>query len=77
MGIQSYNRLNGGYGHLVVQHQGKGYSSILADVADLFNIRRIKANDIILKPKLLGIEQKVRPWVSEETNPKKGTAKTK
>jgi len=47
------------------------------DVTDLFNIRRIKANDIILKPKLLGIEQKVRPWVTEETNPRKGTVKTK
>ena len=42
------------------------------DVADLFNVRRIRANDIILKPKLLGIEQKVRPWVAEETDPKPG-----
>ena len=47
------------------------------DVADLFNIRRIPANDIVLKPKLLGIEQKVRAWVTEETNPKDCTNKTK
>ena len=47
------------------------------DVADLFSVRRIPANDIVLKPKLLGIEQKVRPWVTEETDPKARTNKTK
>lgn len=47
------------------------------EVTDLFNIRRIKANDIVLKPKLLGIEQKVRPWVTEETKPKTNTGKMK
>ena len=47
------------------------------DVADLFNIRRIPANDVVLKPKLLGIEQKVRPWVTGETDPKTGTNKTR
>ena len=29
------------------------------EFADLFNIKRIPANEIILKPSLLGIEQKV------------------
>ena len=47
------------------------------EVADLFNIRKIPANDIILKPKLLGIEQKVKPWVTEETIPKTLSNKTK
>lgn len=47
------------------------------DVADLFNIQRINANDIILKPKLLGIEQKVRPWVTGETGTKINADKTK
>lgn len=39
------------------------------EFADLFNIKRIPANDIILKPSLLGIEQKVRPEITEATNP--------
>ena len=47
------------------------------DVADLFNIRRIPANDIVLKPELLGIEQKVRSWVTDETNPGKALNMTK
>lgn len=47
------------------------------DVADLFGIRRIPANDIVLKPGLLGIEQKVRPWVTEETNTRKALNITK
>lgn len=46
------------------------------DVADLFNIRRIPANDIVLKPKLLGIEQKVRPWVTGETSQDSASKKT-
>ena len=35
------------------------------EIAELFGIKRIPANEIVLKPKLLGIEQKVRPWVNE------------
>ena len=46
------------------------------DVADLFNIRRVPANDIVLKPKLLGIEQKVRPWVTGETSQDAASKKT-
>ena len=46
-------------------------------VANLFDIRRIPANDIVLKPKLLGIEQKVRPWVTTGTDPKARTNKAK
>lgn len=38
--------------------------------ADLFNIRRIPANDVVLKPSLLGIEQKVRPEMLKATDPK-------
>ena len=40
------------------------------EVADLLNIRKIPANDVVLKPKLLGIEQKVKNWVLEESEPK-------
>lgn len=40
------------------------------EFADLFNIRRIPANDVILKPSLLGIEQKVRPEMLKATDPK-------
>ena len=40
------------------------------EFADLFNIRRIPANDIVLKPSLLGIEQKVRPEIIKATDPK-------
>jgi IS30 family transposase len=40
------------------------------EFADLFNIRRIPANDIVLKPSLLGIKQKVRPEITKATNPK-------
>ena len=47
------------------------------DVADLFNIRRIPANEIVLKPKLLGLEQRVKPWVTEETDPMKSVGKVK
>jgi len=39
------------------------------EVADLFNVRKIPANDIVLKPKLLGLEQQVRPSITEETEP--------
>ena len=41
-----------------------------AEFADLFNIGRIPANDIVLRPSLLGIEQKVRPEIIKATNPK-------
>ena len=47
------------------------------DVADLFNIRRIPANEIVLKPKLLGLEQRVKPWVTGETDPMKSVGKVK
>ena len=47
------------------------------EVADLFNIRKIPANEIVLKPKLLGLEQKVRPWVSIETDPGRNTVTTR
>ncbi|MBO6167739.1 MAG: hypothetical protein J6P13_05250, partial [Kiritimatiellae bacterium] len=40
------------------------------EFADLFNIRRIPANDIVLKPSLLGIKQKVRPEIIRATDPK-------
>ena len=40
------------------------------EFADLFNIRRIPANDVVLKPSFLGIEQKVRPEIIKVTNPK-------
>ena len=40
------------------------------EFAELFNIRRIPANDVILKPSLLGIEQKVRPEITRATDPK-------
>ena len=40
------------------------------EFADLFNIKRIPANDIVLKPSLLGIEQKVRPEIIKATDPK-------
>lgn len=40
------------------------------EFADLFNIRRIPANDVVLKPSLLGIEQKVRPEILKATDPK-------
>ena len=43
------------------------------EFADLFNIRRIPANDVVLKPSLLGIEQKVRPEIIKATNPKNNT----
>lgn len=47
------------------------------EVADLFNIRKIPANEIILKPKLLGLEQKVRPQVSAETDPGRNPVTTR
>jgi len=37
------------------------------EFADLFNIRRIPANDVVLKPSLLGIERKVRPEIAKAT----------
>jgi hypothetical protein len=40
------------------------------EFADLFNIRRISANDVVLRPSLLGIEQKVRPEIIKPTDPK-------
>lgn len=43
------------------------------EFADLFNIRRIPANDIVLKPSLLGIEQKVRPGIIEVSSQKDNT----
>lgn len=43
------------------------------EFADLFNIRRIPANDVVLKPSLLGIEQKVRPEILKATDPKNNT----
>ena len=43
------------------------------EFADLFNVRRIPANDVVLKPSLLGIEQKVRPEIIKATNPKNNT----
>ena len=38
------------------------------EFAELFHIRRIPANEIVLRPKLLGIEQKVRPEIIAETD---------
>ena len=43
------------------------------EFADLFNIRRIPANDVVLRPSLLGIEQKVRPEIIKATDPKNNT----
>ena len=43
------------------------------EFADLFNIRRIPANDVVLRPSLLGIEQKVRPEIIKATGPKNNT----
>lgn len=43
------------------------------EFADLFNIRRIPANDVVLRPSLLGIEQKVRPEITKATDPKNNT----
>ena len=43
------------------------------EFADLFNIRRIPANDVVLKPSLLGIEQKVRPEILKATDPENKT----
>ena len=43
------------------------------EFADLFNIRRIPANDVVLKPSLLGIEQKVRPEILKATDPENNT----
>jgi IS30 family transposase len=43
------------------------------EFAELFNIKRIPANDIVLKPALLGIEQKVRPEILKATDPKNNT----
>ena len=40
------------------------------EITELFGIKRIPANEIVLKPKLLGIEQKVRPWVLENSSEK-------
>lgn len=39
------------------------------EVADLFRVRKIPANEIVLKPKLLGLEQRVRPSITKETDP--------
>ena len=47
------------------------------DITELFGIKRIPANDIVLKPKLLGIEQKVRPCVLEDSNGKGVNKKSK
>ena len=43
------------------------------EFAELFNIRRIPANDVVLKPSLLGIEQKVRPEILKATDPENNT----
>lgn len=43
------------------------------EFADLFNVRRIPANDVVLKPSLLGIEQKVRPETTRAADPKNNT----
>ena len=43
------------------------------EFAELFNIRRIPANDVVLKPSLLGIEQKVRPEILKATDPESNT----
>ena len=40
--------------------------------AELFNIQRIPANDVVLKPSLLSIEQKVRPEITRASAPKNG-----
>ena len=47
------------------------------EVADLFHIRKVPANDVVLMPKLLGIEQKVRPWVLEDSKGKETGKKAK
>lgn len=41
------------------------------EFAELFGITRIPANEVVLMPRLLGIEQKVRPEILAETEPKK------
>lgn len=41
------------------------------EFADLFGIKRIPANDVVLTPALLGIEQKVRPEITNESEPRK------
>lgn len=43
------------------------------EFADLFNIRRIPANDVVLKPSLLGSERKVGPEILKATDPKDNT----
>ena len=41
-----------------------------AAVADVFGIVPVKPGEVCLKPSLLGIEQKVREWITKETDPK-------
>ena len=43
------------------------------EFAGLFNIRRIPVSDVVLKPSLLGIKQKVRPEILKATDPKNNT----
>ena len=40
------------------------------EFAELFHIRKIPANEVVLKPSLLGIVQKVRPEILAATEPK-------
>ncbi len=45
--------------------------------ADLFNIRRIPANDAVLKPSLLGIGRKAGPEMSKAADPKNCTKQSR
>lgn len=46
-------------------------SSFGADIAEkVFGIRRIEPNEVVLKPSLLGIEVKIKEWVTKEESGK-------
>lgn len=45
--------------------------------ADLFNIRRIPANDVVLKPSLLGTGRKAEPEMAKAADPKNSTKQSR